>query len=144
MAKEFHQIAAGALLDVAYPLTPALSRGERFPRTEVSRIEPLNATLLQKLPVILPLPRREGRGEGERDVRQPALSKAAPNERRFRGRESPRTALECSNDLRFAGRLVTIPPLLWGEGRGEGEQGARPETTSDASKLNCRASRRFS
>ena len=88
MAKEFHQIAAGALLDVAYPLTPALSRGERFPRTEVSRIEPLNATLLQKLPVIL--------------------------------------------------------PLLWGEGRGEGEQGARPETTSDASKLNCRASRRFS
>jgi len=50
-------------------------------------------------------------------------------------RESTQTALEGSNDLRFADRLATIPPLPKGEGRGEGKQDERPEM---ASKLNWR------
>jgi len=50
-------------------------------------------------------------------------------------RESPHTALARSSGLRFAGRLATIRPLPKGEGRGEGEQAERPDTTSDVSKL---------
>src|SRR5260221_14684964 len=85
MAKGFRYFAASGLLDVAFPLTPALSLGER---------------------------------------------------------ESPRAAPKAfgasSNALRFAGRLATIPTLPKGEGRVEGEPAARPATTSEGSKFNCR------
>ena len=51
--------------DVAFPLTPILSPGEREERTP-SLQQPLRASFGDALPMILPLPRGEGRGEGER------------------------------------------------------------------------------
>src|SRR5437016_4431695 len=60
--------------------------GVRFTRTEISRTETLNARLRERLPAILPLPKGEGWGKGERDARQPASSKPVCKVREFMGR----------------------------------------------------------
>src|SRR5262249_31192018 len=64
MAKNFGKNAAGRLVEVAFPLTPALSLGEREPpRTSLAPINGLG--FAGRLATIPPLPRGEGRGEGE-------------------------------------------------------------------------------
>src|SRR5260221_14719375 len=82
MAEKFRYIAASGMADVGFPLTPALSLGERGNR-------------------------RQSVGESET---------VGTRERYARGL-----------------------PLPKGEGRGEGEQAAHAQTTSDVSKLICRA-----
>src|SRR5439155_16625336 len=52
----------------------------------------------------------------------------------LREREQRGATLKSSNHLRFAERLTAIPPLPWGEGRGEGERNARPTAVSEVSE----------
>jgi len=73
---------------------------------------------------------------GLSDVAFPLTPSLSPGES-----ESPRAGHERSNGLRFADGRTTELPLPRGEGRGEGEQTTRPETTSGASKLDCRGPR---
>jgi hypothetical protein len=55
-------------LNVLFPLTPALSLRER--ENHLAALVPFKRFLLQpRRKTILPLPKGEGRGEGERDER---------------------------------------------------------------------------
>ena len=57
-------------LDVLFPLTPALSLGERENRSQ-SLDNPSRGRFSDARAVMLPLPKGEGRGEGEQTVRPP-------------------------------------------------------------------------
>jgi len=60
-----------------FPLTPALSRGER--ENVSQRLEEASSTRLHRAPpAVLPLPTGEGRGEGEADDRSPDPSPQRP------------------------------------------------------------------
>src|SRR5436309_16032977 len=56
--------------NVSFPLTPALSLGERENRRQAGR-EPITARPAEALERIPPLPEGEGRGEGEQDATYP-------------------------------------------------------------------------
>ncbi len=67
--KTIHWVEHSERTAPLFPLTPALSLGEREPRRELPVISPL-ASLANALATVLPLPEGEGRGEGEDNVRQ--------------------------------------------------------------------------
>src|ERR1700745_595112 len=68
------QLDLSLFLPGRFPLTPALSLGERENRFPVVEKTP-RPGLLGALPTILPLPKGEGRGEGEERVRTGYYSK---------------------------------------------------------------------
>jgi len=75
-----------------FPLTPALSPGERESRRQSLR-EPEAPSFLPGRDRIPPLPKGEGRGEGEATVRQPESSNPADDSPTTEGRESLQRSL---------------------------------------------------
>jgi non-ribosomal peptide synthetase-like protein len=67
---EPHEIGSRSQSDVAFPLTPALSPGERENRRQDFRESDAPGNV-ERLTLILPLPGGEGRGEGEQAIRPP-------------------------------------------------------------------------
>jgi hypothetical protein len=66
--ERFHPFGSAALADALFPLTPALSLGEREPRPpSVAHAEGLRFAVTRRS--LLPLPQGEGRGEGEQAIR---------------------------------------------------------------------------
>ena len=64
----WNRVAAHATAPVAFPLTPALSLGEREPRRSALE-KPKRLGFVGRLAKVLPLPKGEGWGEGERTLR---------------------------------------------------------------------------
>src|SRR6266566_5302472 len=84
------------------PLTPAVSVGERIPRKQTSRFEPLNQRILHVGLANVLFPLTPALSRGERGPRRPSVDKP-------------------ESSGRFQ-TWQTILPLPRGEGRGEGEQ----------------------
>ena len=73
MAEWFRYIRNRSQSDAVFPLTPALSLGERENRRQsVGKAEITER--VERCALLLPLPKGEGRGEGEQDARQQIAS----------------------------------------------------------------------
>jgi hypothetical protein len=74
--KKTRCVERSAALGTQFPLTPALSPGEREQRRQSLDIS-TPANFAQALATVLPLPEGEGRREGEDDARQIAAPDAS-------------------------------------------------------------------
>ncbi len=108
---------------VSFPLTLALSRRERghpIPRCDESR----RSGLAKTQRALLPLPKGEGRGEGEATLETPRGLRTADehNDKGTVRSGIQRRDTRTTRRVGFAKQRQAIPPLLGGEGRGEGER----------------------